>query len=133
MSLTLTSGGTTVELDPDLFWSDEFAWQAVQQQVGYSLTGSLIVQQGTMQAGRPVTLVPEDDSSAWMSRAVVEQLQAWANTPLLTLTLAGLRGSSRSVSFRQQDGAAVEARPVLHFSDVDPDDNYRVTLRLMEI
>lgn len=131
MSLTLTAGGVTVDLDPDLYWSDEFAWQAVQQSAGYSITGALIVQQGTKAAGRPITLQPEDENSAWMPRSAVEQLQAWANTPLLTLTLAGLRGTSRSVMFRQQDGA-VEARPVQHLSDVDSADQYRVTLRLME-
>lgn len=132
MSLTLSTGSASVDLDPDLYWSDEFSWQAVRQQVDTTITGALVVQQGVMQAGRPITLQPEDDSSAWMSRAAVEQLQAWANTPELTLTLTGLRGVSRSVIFRQQDGALVAA-PVLHLSDVDAADNYRVTLRLMEI
>jgi hypothetical protein len=134
MSLTLTVGGTTVELDPDLFWSDEFAWSRVSQTVQPSINGALIVQQSVMQgnAGRPITLQPEGDDSAWVSRATLDQLKVWADTPLLTLTLAGLRGTSRSVMFRQQDGA-LDSRPVVHYSDVEGSDNYLVTLRLMEV
>lgn len=132
MSLTLSSGGTTVELDPDLYWADEFAWSAVTQSVTHTLTGALVIQQAVKLAGRPITLQPEGDDSAWMPRAAVEQLHAWANTPQLTLTLSGLRGATRSVIFRQQDGAH-DARPVVHYSDVDNADNYRVTLRLMEV
>lgn len=133
MSLTLSDGSTVVDLDPDLFWADEYLWQAVEQQVTRTITGALVIQQGVKVAGRPITLQPEDDSSAWMPRATVDQLYAWANTPLLTLTLVGLRGASRSVMFRQQDGAATEGLPVVHYSDVDGGDNYRVTLRLMEV
>jgi hypothetical protein len=132
MSLTLTHAGTSVELDPDLYWADEYQWQAVEQSVSFSLKGALLVQQGTKLAGRPITLQPVDDSSAWLTRSAVDQLKAWADTPLLTLSLAGLRGATRSVMFRQQDGA-LDSRPVVHFSDVDGSDNYLVTLRLMEI
>lgn len=132
MSVTLSDGTTTVELDPDLFWSDEFEWDAVEQSATYTLTGALSVQQSTKLAGRPITLLPEDDSSAWMPRAALEQLRTWASTPMQVLTLAGLRGVSRSVIFRRQSGS-IEARPVVHYSDVDGSDNYRVTLRFMEV
>lgn len=133
MSLILANGTDYVELDPDLYWADEFTWRTVEQKTDRSISGALIVQQATKQAntGRPITLQPDDDSSAWMTRAVVDQLEAWANTPSLTLTLSGLRGGTRTVMF--QDSGAIEARPVVHYSDVDPEDNYRVTLRLMEV
>lgn len=132
MSLTLTAGAITVQLSEDLFWSDEYSWAPVAQSVQPSVTGALIVQQGVRQAGRPITLEPEDDFSAWLERSSLDQLRAWVGTPGLTLTLAGLRGQSRQVIFRQHDGA-LDARPVFHFSDVDAADSYRVTLRLMEI
>lgn len=134
MSLTLSNGTTSIELDPDLYWPDEFAWSRIEQSVSRGINGSLIVQQAVKQSstGRPITLQPEDDSSAWMTRADVDQLQAWVDTPQLTLTLAGLRGTTRSVMFRQQDGA-LDSRPVVHYSDVNGGDFYRVTLRLMEV
>jgi hypothetical protein len=83
-------------------------------------------------AGRPITLEPEDDGSAWMTREVIEQLRNWAAGPGTVLELT-LRGVSRNVLFRHQDGAALEARPVVHFSDVASADFYLATLRFMEI
>jgi len=44
-----------------------------------------------------------------------------------------IRGTSRDVIFRHHEGAAVEAVPVVHYSDVDATDWFKVTLRLMEI
>lgn len=132
MSLTLSDGTTSVDLDPDLLWSDEFQWSRVARAASRSITGALIVQSALRLNGRPITLQPEDDGSAWMTRDVVEQLAAWANTPNLTLTLTGLRGESRQVIFRDQENP-LDARPVQHLNDVEAGDQYLVTLRLMEI
>ena len=133
MSLTLSDGTTTVTLDPDLLWSDEFSWKRVEQSVVPSVTGALIVQSARFAAGRPITLQPEDNSAAWMPRSALEQLYAWSEQSNLVLVLDGLRGLSRSVVFRSQNGAPIEAGPVLHRDDVEPDDAYLVTLKLMEI
>jgi hypothetical protein len=134
MSVTLSDGTTTVTLHPDLLWSDEFNWHPVEQSAQRTVTGALIVQVATRVAGRPITLEPEDDSSAWMLRSVVEQLRNWAAVPGQELELT-LRGVARDVVFRHQDGAGLEAVPVVHFSDSDvaSSDWYRCTLRLMEI
>lgn len=131
MTITLTNGGTTIALDPDLLWSDEFDWHPVEQSQERSITGALIVQASVRVAGRPITLQPEDERSAWTSRATLEQLQDWAGVPGMTFTLA-LRGEIRNVIFRHQD-TAIEAKPLVHFSDVDAADNYLVTYRFMEI
>lgn len=130
--ITLTYLATTVELSPDLFWSDEFNWHPVQQATERSITGALIVMPAQMVGGRPITLEPESDDSAWMTRADIEQLRNWAAEPGLILTLT-LRGTTRDVAFRHQDGAALEAKPVVHFSDIGSTDFYLATLRLMEI
>lgn len=124
--ITLTAGGTTVTLNPDLYWSDEFNWQTVERSVSRSITGARIVQVGAKVGGRPITLQPEDDGSGWTRRDALEQLQAWANTPALALTLS-LRGVTRAVEFE-----SLEARPVIHFNDTEPGDYYLVTLRLTE-
>ncbi|MBB5204400.1 hypothetical protein HNQ51_001714 [Inhella inkyongensis] len=132
MTITLSDGITLVDLPADLYWADELSWSAVTQTVEHSLTGALIVQFGTRQAGRPITLQPpEEGKSSWISRAALQQLQVWAQLPGQALTLT-LRGLARQVIWRHQDGA-LEPRPVQHFADVAPDDAYTATLRFMEI
>lgn len=133
MSLTLADSGTTLTLNPDLYWSDENNWSPVRQVVDPSITGVPIVQVAAMVNGRPITLEPEDDEAAWMTRADVTALRNWAAVPGKTMTLT-LRGVARTVIFRHQDGG-FEARPVIQFRDGHelPADFYLCTIRLMEI
>jgi len=129
--ITLSDGSTTITLDPDLYWSDETAWNPVLQQVTPTITGALDIQAGVLTGGRPITLEPEDDHSAWqITSTTVEQLRNWAAVPGKELTLT-LRGIARTVLFRHQDGG-FEARPVVHFRDRLPSDFYHCTLRFME-
>ncbi|MFJ1255971.1 hypothetical protein [Cupriavidus sp. CuC1] len=132
MSITLAVGATSIDLHPDLYWSDENNWHPVEQTVQRTLTGALIVSSATRLAGRPITLEPEDDSCAWMNGATKDQLRNWAAVAGQQMTLT-LRGQARTVIFRHQDGPGVEARPVVHYSDVVDGDWFLVTLRLMEI
>ncbi len=132
MSITLTVGPTTVEIHPDLYWADEFGWHPVEQTYTRTITGGSVVQVADRLDGRPITLQPIDDASAWMSRETLEQVRNWAAVPDLTLTLT-LRGTSYLVRFRHHEGSPVEAEPVVHFNTVDLSDQYRVTIRLMEV
>lgn len=131
MSITLSHSGTTVTLDPDLFWSDEHAWQPVEQSAQRTVTGALVISVSARNGGRPITLQPEDDSSAWMSKATLDTLKSWAAVPGRQMNL-NIRGTSYIVIFRHQDGA-IEAAPLVHYNDVDAADWYRVTLRFLEI
>ena len=133
MSLTLADSGTTLTLNPDLYWSDEHNWSPVQQGVNPSITGVPIVQAAAMVKGRPITLEPIDDEAAWMTLADVTALRNWAAVPGKTMTLT-LRGVARTVIFRHQDGG-FEARPVIQYRDGHelPADFYLCTIRLMEI
>ena len=128
----------TVEALPlpdDLLWSDEHAWSPAVANASYLITGSLLIQSATRQAGRPITLVGPADM-AWVTRATVEQLRLWAAVPVgnttgrFTLTLA--EGRSFTVAFRHQE-AAIEAESVLGFGRYRSDEWYRLTLRLMEV
>lgn len=129
--ITLASGATVLELNPDLFWSDEDKWHPIQQAVQRTLTGALDIQVATLTKGRPITLEPEDDSSAWMRSAAIVQLRNWAAEPAKQLTLT-LRDETRTVMFRHQDGG-FEARPVVHYRDRRDEDFYLCVIRLMEI
>lgn len=132
MTITIVDGTTTIDVHPDLLWEDEFKWNPVQQTKEVSLTGAQIIQSGVLQAGRPITLRPPDDSAAWMPRVQVDALRNLAAVAGKQVTLT-LRGVSRTVIFRHHDGVALEATPVVHYSDAVDDDWYLVTIRLMEI
>lgn len=132
MSITLSDGTTTVELHRDLFWSDEHAWNPVAQNAERTITGALDVQASSMTAGRPITLEPEDESSAWMYVSVIEQLRNFAAVPLKAYQLT-MNGVSRTVIFRHHDGLGVEAKPLVHYNDRLPEDWFLCTVRLMEI
>jgi hypothetical protein len=129
--ITLTYGLTTLELAPDLMWSDEFSWHPVDQAQERSITGALIVQVASRTGGRPITLEAEDERSAWTPRSAVLTLREWAAMPGVTLQLS-IRGESRAVVFRHQDGA-MDAKPLVPFADPVAADFYLVTLRFMEI
>lgn len=130
--MLLTDGATPLSLPDDLEWTDEFDWIPVEQSAEYSLTGSMVVETAEKLSGRPITLVGRE-KVAWLSRADVLQLRAWAATPgkVLTLTLADARVFS--VLFRHQDAPAIEAAPVLFMAPMEPTDFYVATLKFMEI
>lgn len=133
--ITLSDGTTTIELDPDLQWKDEFEWAVVEQTAERGLTGAHIVHVGIRQGGRPITLASPDESSAWMLRAVLDQLRIWEAQPLLKLTL-NLRGENYTVALRRYDGAPIEAEPVMFVANPLPGemgDFYIVTLRFYEV
>lgn len=131
MSITLSDGTTTVEVHKDLLWSDENIWNPVEQTKARTVTGALVVQVGQRVGGRPITLEPEADDSAWMHLSVVAQLRNWAAVPAQQLELT-LRGVVRTVIFRHEDGG-FEARPVIHYDDVVDTDWYLCVLRLTEL
>jgi hypothetical protein len=130
--ITLSDGVTEVELHKDLQWADEYNWLPVEQVASRSVTGAHIVQAALRIGGRPITLQPEDDRSAWMPRATVDALREWAATPALEMTLT-INGTAFEVVFRHQEGSALQATPVMHYDVMVDEDHYLVTLRFMEI
>lgn len=119
----------TVSLPPDLQWSDEFSWVALGMTAKVTLTGAEIVQSGSLQAGRPITLQGGMDF-AWLDYATVEALRALATAAgaVYTLTLADAR--TFQVRFRGED-TPVEATPVLHRGT--PDTTKRDALQYVPI
>jgi len=135
MAITLGA----IALPDGLRWSDEHAWSPVAQSVEYSLTGALIVEEATKQAGRPITLVG-GIRFAWMAKAALEFLMAAMDAAPesgLTLTLH----DSRAFTVLPRYGAdgAVSAHPVPRvldsgFADPGDEDWYYVDeIRLMEV
>lgn len=128
-----------ITLVGDLIWSDEFQYTSVARNSEYSLTGALIVQESTKQAGRPITLEckPESqselagaDSLIWVYRQDVLALYTKAQTIGLTMTLTLADGRTFSVMFRE-DG--FEARPVIHIAPHADQDPYYFTIKLVTV
>ena len=122
-------------LPDDLLWTDEHSWSPTVASTSYLITGALLVQTATRQAGRHITLVGAPDM-AWVTRATVEQLRQWAG---LALTEASGRflltftyGRAFTVAFRHSD-TALEAEPVLGIPARADSDFYRLTLRFLEL
>lgn len=130
--ITLSDGVITLDLPGDMVWHEHFGWSPVVQQVGYTLTGALVVETATKQAGRPITLSTGADF-AWITKAVADQLLAWAEIPGKTFTL-GAHGAVYSVMMRHDDPPAVEATLLAEGKNpLVAADWMRVTLKLMEI
>ena len=127
--------GNDVQLPTDLLWTDEFAWSPVLQSKAYSLTGALIVEGRGKRNGRPMTL-QAGDTWGWCDRQVVEALWEMARvsasrSPAVPLTLV-YRGASYGVIF-DCEAVPVEARPVIDYYDPDNEDQYVLTLRLLQM
>ena len=135
MQLKNLATGVALLLPDDLLWADEHAWSPAVTAVSYLLTGALLVQSATKQAGRPITLVGPSDM-AWVTRATMATLHTWAAAPLAAtsgrfeLTLRDARVFT--VAFRHAD-TAIDAEPVLGFPAQSDTDFYRITLRLMQL
>lgn len=109
----------SLELPADLLWQDEFEWDSVTQKADRSVTGALLLQEGQMLHGRPITLVGTD-RTAWMSRAGLLALQALADEVDTDHTLTLGDGRTVEVRFRRP---AFKARPVIEYAvpvDSDP-------------
>lgn len=135
MQLKNLATGVALPLPDDLLWADEHAWSPAVTAVSYLLTGALLVQSATKQAGRPITLVGPSDM-AWVTRGAVATLHTWAAAPLTAtsgrfeLTLRDARVFT--VAFRHAD-TVIDAEPVLGFPAQSDTDFYRITLRLMQL
>ena len=130
--LTHAASSTTLTLPDALSWADEYTWSPVEQAKTYTTTGALLIEEGVKQAGRPITLEGDEDST-WCTRALVDQLYAWAHMPGMVLTLT-LRGVPRSVTFDHERGALM-GLPVKFYADgsIESTDFYVPTLRFLEL
>jgi len=123
----------TVTLPADLFWSDEFSWTPVAQKEGFAVTGSLLIDTSSKQAGRPITLQPFTDAYSWVRRSVVLQLQALAAIQDRQMVLTLDDGRIFSVMFRHGGGVPFEAVPKLNISPAAATAFYKIIIRLIEV
>ena len=126
--ITLAHAGTTLDLSDRLVWTDEYAWSPVATEVRWGTTGAPQIHVGTRQAGRPITLDGRD-TKAWITRALCDQLNAWAALPGAAFELT-LRGTARSVLLIE-----FQADPIWKLLDGEHtgDVLYRPIFKFMEV
>jgi hypothetical protein len=111
----------TLALPDGLRWTDEFAWSPVAQSTASSLTGALLIQEGTRSAGRPLTLTG-GRNWAWMNRTELLALQTLLDTQTDGLTLALHDGRQIPVIPARDGDGPLSASPVPVVRDSAPAD-----------
>lgn len=133
----ITLGGVT--LPGDMLWIDEHTGWRRGQDVQTSITGALIVQEASRQAGRPITLATQQSGNSLfgsLTYAQVEAVQALIDAGgTYTLVLpAWPVGTTRSFTVRFDQNAPIESTAARHVVPASPDDWwYRVTLRMFTV
>ncbi len=136
MPHTMTLGGVDLADDPrlggeQLEWTDEFQWDAVEQNQDRSLTGALIIQEGVKLYGRPITL--SSNGHAWFTLAKVRELEALRDVPGQVMHLALPTGAEHWVTWNRPAGPPVEAVPLFRTVNPGPGWKYTLTLRLITV
>ena len=123
--------GETLALPADLQWQDEMDWNAVAQAAPQrTLSGALVIQQGTKLNGRPVTLAGD---WAWHRRADLLRLREWGDVPERVMTLAHPDGRSFDVIFRLHEKQFAKAEAVAFCAPETDDTPYLATINLMTV
>lgn len=134
--MQLTLDAVDLADDPNLGgeqleWTDEWDWNAVEQQQDRSLSGALILQEGVKLYGRPITL--SSNGGAWFTLAKVRALEALAAAPARVMQLTLPTGATYHVVWNRAAGPAVQAKPIYRAVAPGADALYELTLRLITV
>lgn len=126
--------GTVIVFSDDLEWVDEFEWTPVEQSKDYTIGGSLIIQEATKLAGRPITL--KGGNEVFVTRSQVTELNDEATISSgksYTLTLPD--GRTKTVAFDHGGSGAVEASAPSIFRQrtMQAASLYNLTIRFIEL
>lgn len=134
MPTTLALGATELTLPvdarSDLLWVDEFDFSPLAADARWSMDGVLIVDEVLRTTGRPITL-QGGEQYGWVTRATVEQLEAWRALPEQAFTLT-YRGVAHTVLMDHARGA-VSVRPYVERISYLAGDFYIPTLRFLKV
>lgn len=134
MAMTLDS--VDLNADPDwggdqLEWTDEFDWTPIAQEQERSLTGALLIQQGSKLHGRPVTL--KSNGAAWFPLSVVRSLEVLRDIPAKVMPLVLPDGRTFSVIFDHSQGAPLKASPLWRQVNPGAEHLYEIELSLLTV
>lgn len=120
-----TLGGDQLE------WTDEFDWTPIAQEQERSLTGALLVQQGSKLHGRPITL--KSNGGAWFRLDTVRSLEVLRDIPGKVMPLELPDGRTFSVIFEHSNGAPLKATPLWRQVAPGADYLYEIELHLITV
>lgn len=129
ITLTDLTTNQSLVLPAGLIWRDEFDWSPVESTQTYTLTGALIIEQASKQAGRPVSLSADDDMN-WATRQTVNTLRQWQAIVKRVFRLS-IGGQTIDVIFDQNQ--PMSARPVKNIPQHDESDWFHVALNFIEV
>lgn len=132
--LTNTLTGAIIELDDELYPSDEHEWSSLVSSTKYALDGTMIIEQSTRLAGRPYTMQAPSDMG-FLTRSTVNALKAERDTLGATFWLDyRTDGQVKRVKvIFDTTQEAITAKPLKEFISPSLDDLFKVTLRFLEI
>ena len=129
----------SVDLPKDLVWNDELNWTPVAQDVEWSLSGALLIQEGVKLKGRSITLVAPSNM-VWITRAQGLTLQQMNNTAGMVMTFSFLDSTNRSnvlfsynTMFRHAEGG-LDLENIKDFDAFEATAWYTIkSIKLMEV
>lgn len=121
----------SIPIPRGLVWVDEFNWHPVLRSAEYSITGALLLDAATRQAGRPITLQGSEDAG-WLPRTTLLALYALAENASATHTLTLADGRTYTVAFAAGD-TPIEAAPLARPELPPAAWPYIATIRLIEV
>ena len=132
--LTNTITNAVIELDDELYPSDEHDWSSLVSNTKYALDGTMIVQQSIRKAGRPYTMQAPSDMG-FLTRSTVNALKAERDKLGATYWLDyRADGQIKRVKVMfDTTGEAINAKPLKEFISPSLDDLFIVTLKFLEI
>lgn len=133
--LTNITTGAIIELDDELYPSDEHEWSSLVSSTKYALDGTMIVEQSIRRAGKPYTMQAPSDMG-FLTRSTVNALKAERDKLGATFWLdyrADGAVKRTKVIFDTTGDDAVTAKPLKDFISPSLDDLFIVTLKFLEI
>ena len=132
--LTNTTTGAIIELDDELYPSDEHEWSPLASSTKYALDGTMIFEQSIRKAGRPYTMQAPSDMG-FLKRSTVNALKAERDKLGATFWLDyRADGTVKRVKVMfDTTGEAINAKPLKDFISPSLDDLFSVTLKFLEI
>lgn len=137
MSDVITIGG--VELPWDLEWPDRYTAWRIGQTVRTSVTGAIVIHEGTRQAGRRITLQSGSSGDTWWAvvgyetLAAVQALIDAGGTHTLTIPTADPHAPEVFTVRFDLDSDGPWARPVRHIVPPMPGDWWAITLKFIVV
>jgi len=120
-----------IEIPDDLHWVDEHDWTPIAQTEQFTLTGSLVVDQGAKSAGRPITLTSgEAPKGAAIDGALLTLLKSKVSSGVAMVLY--YRGVSFDVMWRGNNPITATSL-VPELADPDADSLFWITLRFIEV